>query len=260
MNAVLEFFLRHFTDGLEILILSAVVYGAFLYLKGMRGTRIFMGVVVTLIGLQLISQIFDLRVLSWLLSSVSVFVAMALVVIFQPELRRVVADIASNPLFAGPGSKNANFDEIIETTVELSNRQMGAIIAIEREASLRVFSESGVRIDALFTKELMLTIFFPRTPLHDGGVIVHDDRVFAASCIFPVDKEESMDRAIGLRHRAAIGLTQETDAVVIVVSEETGSISLCRHGKLERGLKPAELRRRLTEMLLKDSDETVDAP
>lgn len=259
MNEVIEFAIDHWDDALEIAILSILVYGAYLYLRGTRGTRIFMGVVVALIALQLLSQLLDLRVIGFLLGSLSVFVALALVIIFQPELRRVVAEIASHPLFSSPARKIEIIDDVAETVIELANRQIGALIAIENDTQLRVFADSGVQIDALFTKELMLTVFFPRTALHDGGVILRDDRVVAAACIFPVSQQESLDRSLGLRHRAALGLTEETDSVVLVVSEETGGITVCHHNELERNVKPSELRKRLAKLLLNDDDEETDS-
>jgi len=255
MEKVINYAVAHWTDALEIAILSALVYAAYLYLRGTRGTRIFMGVVVVLIALQLVSQLLDLRVIGFLLGSLSVFVALALVIIFQPELRRVVADIAAHPLFASPARRIEIIDDVAETVIELANRQIGALLAIENGTQLRVFADSGVPIDAQFTKELMLTIFFPRTALHDGGVILREDRVVAAACIFPVSQEEQLDRTLGLRHRAALGLSEETDAVVLVVSEETGGITICHHNQLERNLKPAKLRKRLAALLLNEDDE-----
>ncbi len=258
MNRGWELIAEHWTDALEIGVLSIIIYGASLYLRGSRGTRIFMTAGVVLLALQLISQLLDLRVIQVLLGSATLFVAMALVVIFQPELRRVVADMATHQFFASKTRKIEIIDDIAETVVELANRRIGALLAIENDSPLRIFADTGVAVDAIFSKELLLTIFFPRTTLHDGGVIIRDDRVVAAACIFPVSQQETLDRSLGLRHRAALGLTEETDAIVLVVSEETGAISLSHHNTLERNLKGEALRKRLAALLLDEHAQETD--
>jgi diadenylate cyclase len=125
------------------------------------------------------------------------------------------------------------------------------LIAIERDTAIRNFAESGVNLDCEVSQEVLLTIFFPKTPLHDGGVIIRDDRLIAAACIFPVSQREDLDRALGLRHRAGLGITEESDAIAIVVSEETGNLSICHRGRIERGFKPDQFEKRLSELLLK---------
>ncbi len=134
---------------------------------------------------------------------------------------------------------------------------LGALIAIERDTGIRSFAESGVNLDCEISQELLLTIFFPKTPLHDGGIIIRDDRIIAAACIFPVSQREDLDRTFGLRHRAGLGITEESDAIAIVVSEETGNISVCHRGKIERGFKPGNLEKRLAELLLR-GDESAN--
>jgi diadenylate cyclase len=130
------------------------------------------------------------------------------------------------------------------------------LLAIERDTAIRTFAESGVNIDCDMSQELLITIFFPKTPLHDGGVIIRNDRIIAAACVFPVSQREDLDRTLGLRHRAALGVTEESDAIAVVVSEETGNISICHRGKIERGFKPGQFEKRLSELLLRESDQS----
>ncbi|MFQ3578309.1 MAG: diadenylate cyclase, partial [Verrucomicrobiia bacterium] len=193
----------------------------------------------------------------WLLKSLLAFFAVAVVVIFQPELRRALAELGSQRWFFNDLSEGSFVENLAETALHLANKQVGALIAIERGTNLREDLQSGVEIDALFSRELMETIFHPRTILHDGGVIVHGGRIAAAGCIFPVSQRENLDRTLGLRHRAGLGLAEETDAVVIVVSEETGAISLCCNGKIERNLSPHAFRKLLGKLLLDQAEDAA---
>lgn len=253
-----EFAIQYWKDGLEILILAVCIYYAYLGLKGTRGLRVLTGLAVLVLGLALLSQLFGLAVISWLLRNLSAVVLLAMVVIFQPELRRLLAELGSHPLFAAPQQQREIVEVIAETAFDLSNKHLGALIAIERSSDIQSQIESGVELDCKFSSELVVSIFFPKTPLHDGALIVRGDRIASAACIFPVSQRQDLDRNLGLRHRAAIGMTEETDAVVIVVSEETGIISLCHRGKLERDFTPEGLRQRLSELLLAANEGSAD--
>jgi diadenylate cyclase len=197
-----------------------------------------------------VSQLLDLEVISWLLQRFSVFLAIGLVVIFQPEVRRVLAELGSHRFFSFNGSEEASVEQLVEAMEQLSHRRCGALFAIQRGIELRQYAESGVDVDAKLSPELIETIFHPKTTLHDGGVLIEQGRIAAAACVFPVSQKELNDRSIGLRHRAALGICEETDAVALVVSEETGAMSLCFKGKLERDLEAEDLRRRLHEILI----------
>jgi diadenylate cyclase len=245
-----DFARAHWKDGVEILILAICIYYGYLGLRGTRGLRVLTGLAVLVLGLALVSQILGLEVISWLLRTFSAVVLLAMVVIFQPELRRLLAQLGSHRLFAGPQQQRETIEDIAETTVDLANRQLGALIAIERGTDIQSQIESGVEIDCKFSPEVAVSIFHPKTPLHDGGLIVRGDRIASAACIFPVSQRADLDRNLGLRHRAAIGLTEESDAIVIIVSEETGCVSISHRGKLERGFTPEKLRSRLAELLL----------
>jgi len=256
INLILELIGEYWNAAIEILLLAVAIYYGYLYFRGTRGAKVLTGLAILFITLTLVSQILNLTVISWLLRSLTAFVAIALVVIFQPELRRALAELGSSQLFSSATQKRETIDIITDAVFELSNRQIGALLAIERDTAIRSFAESGINIDCEMSEELLITIFFPKTPLHDGGVIIRNDRIIAAACIFPVSQREDLDRTLGLRHRAALGVTEESDAIAIVVSEETGSVSICHRGKIEREFKPGQFEKRLSELLMRDSDQS----
>jgi diadenylate cyclase len=255
-DALLKFLTGNWNAAIEILFLAAAIYYGYLYFRGTRGAKVLTGLAVLFIFLTLISQILNLTVISWLLRSLTAFLAIALVVIFQPELRRALAELGSTHFFSSSSQKKETIDLITEAVFELASNQTGALIAVEKDTAIRSFAESGVNLDCEVSPELLLTIFFPKTPLHDGGVIIRNDRITAAACIFPVSQREDLDRTLGLRHRAGLGITEESDAVAIVVSEETGQISICYRGKIERGFKPGQFEQRLSKLLMSDSDQS----
>jgi diadenylate cyclase len=250
-----RFFGEHWTSGVEILILAVVLYYGFLYLRGTHGARILIGLALVFLTLTLVSQLLNLVVIGWILRSFSVFLAIALVVIFQPELRRVLTELGSHRFFTSAFESREMIEEITDTVFEVASKGFGALIAVEREIALNPFSETGVLLDSEFSKELVLTLFQPKTVLHDGGVIVRGDRIVSAACIFPLTQREDLDRNLGLRHRAGLGLSEESDAVAIIVSEETGQVSICHNGLIERNLGLEKFRRRLGQLLRQDKHE-----
>jgi diadenylate cyclase len=258
IDAILEFLQNYWNAGIEIALLAMAIYYGYLYFRGTRGAKVLTGLAILFISLTLVSQILNLTVVSWLLRSLTAFLAIALVVIFQPELRRALAELGSSQFFSSATQKRETIDVITDAVFELANKQTGALLAIERDTAIRSFAESGVSIDCEISQELLLTIFFPKTPLHDGGVIIRNDRIIAAACIFPVSQREDLDRTLGLRHRAGLGITEESDAIAIVVSEETGNISICHRGKIERGFKPGQFEKRLSELLLRGNGQSED--
>lgn len=244
-----EFLIEHWRHGVEILILAALSYHGYLFFRATRGARILTGLLVLLLSLTLISQLLELGVINSLLQGFSVFLVVGVVVIFQPELRRVLAELGSHRLFSLNRPDPESLDVLIEAMQELSHRRCGALFAIKGGIDLKQFAQSGVDLDAKVSAELITTIFHAKTALHDGGVIIDQGRIMAAGCVFPVSQREMQDRAIGLRHRAGMGVTEETDAIALVVSEETGALSICYEGKIEHDLEPEQLRKRLNEIL-----------
>jgi diadenylate cyclase len=259
LHEILHLWLRSWRSILEIILLSVGIYYGYLYFRGTRGAKVLTGLAIVFLTLTLISTLLNLVVIGWIVRSFSVFLAIALVVIFQPELRRGLAELGGHPIFSLTSEKRETVHDIAEAVTQLANKQFGALIAIERDTSIRVYEETGVRVDGEFSVELLLTIFHPKAALHDGGVIVRNGRVAAAACIFPVSQRETLDRSLGLRHRAGLGITEESDAVAVVVSEETGAISICHRRRIERNFTPETFRQRLGEILLHGPYEETDS-
>jgi diadenylate cyclase len=235
---------------LEILILAVGIYYVASFVRGTRGAAIFTGTLVLLLALGLISNWLHLQVLRWLLGIFSPFFAVTVIVIFQPEIRRVLAQLGSLQIFYTAHEQRENIEVIIQTVERLADVRIGTLIAIEQSIQLQDAAESGIPVDCIATPEMLETIFFPNNAIHDGGVIIKGDRIAYAACIFPLTRRHDLNKSLGTRHRAAIGLSEETDAVVVVVSEETGSISYAYKGELVRGLSVEELRAFLSSVLL----------
>ena len=217
---------------IEILVLWFVFYMTILYIKGTRTVQVLKGIFI-LAAIFLITQRLGLETINWILTKLIPISIIAFLIIFQPELRRGLARLGQFGIFP---AKEQVIDEIAKSAVALSKKKIGALVAIEREVGLRAYIESGVPLDAKVSSELINTIFMPNTPLHDGGIVIEEDRIVAAGCLFPLSQESHVTRTFGTRHRAALGLTEETDAIVVVVSEETGTISIAVGGKLTRDL------------------------
>ena len=233
----------------EILVLAVVFYYLIRFFRGTRGAAVLSGLVVILILLMVLTHLFNLNTLSWILQRFSVYLAVAVLIIFQPEIRRALAEVGKQSVFNSSVSQREVVDDCVKAVTDLANQKIGALIAIEREIGMRHIQEAGTRIDSTITPELLSTIFFPNTPLHDGGVIIRGNRILAAGCVFPLTQRTELGKSLGMRHRAAIGLTEETDAVVVVVSEETGAVSVAYRGRLSRGIDQERLRRILGSIL-----------
>jgi diadenylate cyclase len=236
--------------ALEIFLLTVGIYYVASFVRGTRGAAIFTGTLVLLLTLGLISSVLKLQVLRWLLSIFSPFFAVSVIVIFQPEIRRMLAQLGSLQIFYSAHEQRENIEVIVQTVERLADVRIGALIAIEQSIQLHEAAESGVPVDCLATPEMLETIFFPNNAIHDGGVIIKGDRIAYAACIFPLTRRQDLNKTMGTRHRAAIGLSEETDAVVVVVSEETGQISYSYKGELVRGLTIEELRAFLSSVLV----------
>ena len=238
---------------LEVIILTIAIYHAFNFVRGTRGAPVVYGFVALLLTLTLLAGVLKLEVLIWLLRSFVAFSAIAVLIIFQPELRRILAELGNQPLFSTTREQRENIEVIIQTAERLSEVHIGALIAIEESIHLQEVVESGIPVDCEATPEMLETIFFPNNALHDGGVIIKGDRIAFAACIFPLTQRQDLNPSMGTRHRAAIGLSEETDAIVVVLSEETGSISYCYKGQLVRGITLEQLRAFLTSVLVSRS-------
>jgi len=235
---------------LEILILTVGIYYAFRFVRGTRGAPVVTGFLVVLLTLVLVSYLLKLKVLQYFLGGFSAFFVLAVLVIFQPELRRMLAELGNLPLFGTAHEQRENIEVIIQTVERLADVRIGALIALEQSIELQKAVESGIPVDCEATSEMLETIFFPNNAIHDGGVIIKGDRIAFAACIFPLTQRQDLNKSLGTRHRAAIGLSEETDAVIVAVSEETGAISYAYKGQLFRGITLEELRAFLTSVLV----------
>jgi diadenylate cyclase len=232
------------------MILTVLIYYSFRFVRGTRGAPVVTGFLVVLLTFVLVSFLLQLKVLQYLLGAFAAYFSLGILVIFQPELRRMLAELGNLPLFATAHEQRENIEVIIQTVERLSEVRIGALIAIEQSIQLQEAVESGMTVDCEATPEMLETIFFPNNAIHDGGVIIKGDRIAYAACIFPLTQRQDLSKSLGTRHRAAIGLTEETDAVVVAVSEETGAISHAYKGQLVRNVTIEALRSFLTSVLV----------
>src|SRR5689334_3808500 len=238
-------------DVVDIAIVSFLIYE---FLKLIRGTRaVQMGVgTLLIVALFYVSRLAPLQTVNWLIRNALLYVAFAAIVIFQSDIRRALAHFGQAPFFRYFNRQEAadeTIEEIVVAATMLASQKVGAIIAVEREIGLRNYIESGIPLDATLTYDLLVTIFHPGSALHDGAVIIQENRVAAAACFLPLTVNPRVSRELGTRHRAAIGLTEESDAAAIVVSEESGLISIALDGHIDRGLTPDALRERLRTLI-----------
>lgn len=247
-DAILNF--RYVWDTLDIILVAFIIYYVLRLLEGTRALQVLLGFVL-LIVLYYVSQR-GLFTLNWILGQFLGSIFIIVVILFQNDIRRGLAAIGRRPflLKMSPGkSKELFTEELVKAASYMSNRHIGALMAIERVNSLSDFVEIGMRIDALVSRELIISIFNPSSPLHDGGIIIVGNRILSAGSFFPLATDPDLERELGTRHRAAIGLSLETDALVIVVSEETGTISLAVGGEIKRGLDATSLQNQLLDLL-----------
>jgi diadenylate cyclase len=238
-------------DVADILTVTLLIYALLVLLRGTRAMQMVWGIVIIL-GLYLAASSLKLITLSTILSNLLVFLPIAIIVLFQQEIRRMLAAFGSTAAFRlsrRPGEGPVVLNELALAVQALASRRIGALIVIERRSSLATWIDTGIPLEARFSYDLMLNIFIPGTPLHDGAVIIRGEQIVAASCFLPLTTRHELSTELGTRHRAAIGLSEETDALVIVVSEETGTISLAVEEQLLRPLDETTLRNALAEHL-----------
>jgi len=239
---------RWVLDILDITLMSLILYRLFLIVKGTKAAQMMIGLVILLLA-SLASRYLELFTIDWLVQSFWAQIVIAMIVLFQPEIRRALAHIGeARFLNFATAEELKSLEEIVRAAVSLANRKIGALIVIERETSLKDFVEIGTNLDARVSKELLLSIFHPSSPIHDGAVIINGNRVAAAGCFLPITLSSDLNKSLGTRHRAGIGLTEETDAVAIIVSEETGIISVGLGGKIEEKIDMGTLRDMLTDI------------
>jgi len=242
-------------DILDILLVALILYRGLLLIKGTKAAQMLVGLGVLLLAF-LFSGYLQLYTIDWLIQSLWAQIVLALIILFQPEIRKALAQMGeARFLTFSSAEESRSVEEILRTSVSLSNRKVGALIVIERETSLNDFIEMATILDAKVSHELLLSVFNPASPIHDGAVIIRGNRVIAAGCFLPLTLSSGFSRALGTRHRAGIGLTEETDAVVIIVSEENGSIGLAVGGRMQKDMDMNSLREFLTENFAVQKDK-----
>ena len=237
-------------DALDILIVAFIIYELLQFIRGTHAVQMALGGFV-LVVLYWASQWLDLQTVNWLLRTFLPYLVFGIIVVFQAEIRKVLAHLGRTPLLGAFGTPKTEgvVDEVVLASTSLASQRTGAIIVLEREIGLRSYIETGIALDALVTYDLLLSIFNPGTPLHDGAVVIQGDRIAAAACFLPLTVNPELSRTLGSRHRAAIGVTEDTDALAVVVSEETGLISLVSGGTIRRGFEGRTLKQALLEAL-----------
>ena len=235
-------------DILDITLMSIILYRLLLIVKGTKAAQMMIGLAILLLA-SLASRYLELFTIDWLVQSFWAQIVIAMIVLFQPEIRRALAHIGEAQFLNFASAEELkSLEEIVRAAVSLANRKIGALIVIERDTSLKDFVEIGTSLDARVSKELLLSIFHPTSPIHDGAVIIKGNRVAAAGCFLPITLSSELSKSLGTRHRAGIGLTEETDALAIIVSEETGLISVGLGGKIEEKIDMGTLRNMLTDI------------
>lgn len=243
------------TAVLDIALVSYIFYRVFMLIRGTRAVQLIKGIIVLVVAL-FVSRGLQLRELSWLLQRVMEALVVAIPVVFQPELRRALEQLGRGRLFTPTGgealdeeARNQLLSDIVRACERLAKNKTGALLVLERETGLNDYIETGIKIEGVVSSEFLANIFVPNTPLHDGAVIIRGERVMAAACFLPLVEATDVSQQLGSRHRAAIGITEHSDAVALVVSEETGRVSLAHSGKLIRGLDTQVLREMLGDLM-----------
>jgi diadenylate cyclase len=248
-------------DALDILIVAFIIYELLQLIRGTHAVQMALGAMVLVI-VYWVSQWADLETVNWLLRTFLPYVVFGIIVVFQAEIRKVLAHLGKTPLLGAFSAQRTEevIDEVVLAATTLASQHTGAIVVIEREMGLRTYIETGIALDALVTYDLLVNVFSPGTPLHDGAAILQGNRVAAAACFLPLTVNPELSRQLGSRHRAAIGVTEDTDALAVVVSEETGIISLVSGGRIRRELDARTLKQALLDALEVDESEPEPQP
>jgi len=253
LETLLIFYNSYIKSPVEVLLLSSLIYLVLLFVKGTRGAPVLAGFTFIGLFLSILAAIMQLEVVGWLIGQMWAFAALMLLIIFQPEIRRAFAELGvrNTKLLKSKQKEKENIQTLLDAVFFLAERKIGALIAVEREIGMRFLADSGTQIGARLSKELLTTFFYPNTPLHDGGVIIRNGEIHSAGCFFPLTQDMSLAKSLGTRHRAGVGVTEETDCVCIIVSEETGGVSLAYRGRLARGMDRDRMSRHLNNLLVK---------
>jgi diadenylate cyclase len=246
---------RWLNDTADIALVYYLFYRLLLIIKGTRAFQMLIGIGLIVIVL-VASQAFEFYALNWIIHSFWTQIVLAVVILFQPEIRRTLARVGERHLFRSLSSVESSkfIEETVKAAVSMANKRIGALIVLERDTDLSTIIEMGTELDAKVTKEILVSIFLPYSPIHDGAAIIRNGRIIAAGCFLPLTLSSNLSKSLGTRHRAAVGLTEESDAVIVVVSEETGEISVVRNGAIEHNADAPALRKTLSDLFVKKKD------
>jgi len=255
-----EIIIKYGLYVIDVLVVTILFYWLFLLVRGTRAVQVLKGLLILLIA-AFIAQRLGLTTFNFLVRGLWQVLILAFVILFAPEIRRALAEVGQRRFFRGflKEAKPGYIDEMIEAIDILSKKKKGALIALERETGLKTYIETGIKIDSDVSRELLSTIFLPTTPLHDGAVIIQGNRVAAAGCLLPFTRNPDISKRMGMRHKAALGLSEETDAVVVVVSEETGRISLAVGGRMTRDLDGTTFAKTVKNLLFRPAPKEEKA-
>ncbi|MFB9759946.1 MULTISPECIES: diadenylate cyclase CdaA [Bacillaceae] len=256
-------FKTYLINIVDISLVWFVIYKLILVIRGTKAVQLLKGITVIIL-VSILSYYLELNTLYWMMKQTLPWGFLAVIIIFQPELRRALEQLGRGSLFSRSShqvetEQEVFLEAVVKATEYMAKRRIGALISIERETGMSDYIETGILMDAHVSSELLINIFIPNTPLHDGAVIIHNDKIKAAACYLPLSESPFISKELGTRHRAALGISEVTDSVTVVVSEETGNISLTKNGELHRDLKPAQLQEMLTKELTTGSIKTSSA-
>ncbi|MBD8069804.1 diadenylate cyclase CdaA [Bacillus sp. PS06] len=238
--------LNYLSNIIDILLVWYVIYKLIIVIRGTKAVQLINGIIVIVL-VRMLSALLELHTLQWLMDQALTWGFLAIIIIFQPELRRALEQLGRGKIFSRSGSdedeqQSKLIEAILKSTDYMAKRRIGALISIERETGMTDYIETGIQLNANVSSELLINIFIPNTPLHDGAVIIQKDQVAAAACYLPLSESPFISKELGTRHRAALGVSEVTDSLTIIVSEETGNVSLTKNGELHRDLKQDHLR------------------
>ncbi|MFP3121431.1 diadenylate cyclase CdaA [Ectobacillus funiculus] len=256
-------FKTYLINIVDISLVWFVIYKLILVIRGTKAVQLLKGITVIIL-VSILSYYLELNTLYWMMKQTLPWGFLAVIIIFQPELRRALEQLGRGSIFSRSShqvetEQEVFLEAVVKATEYMAKRRIGALISIERETGMSDYIETGILMDAHVSSELLINIFIPNTPLHDGAVIIHNDKIKAAACYLPLSESPFISKELGTRHRAALGISEVTDSVTVVVSEETGNISLTKNGELHRDLKPAQLQEMLTKELTTGSIKTSSA-
>ncbi len=247
---------------IDIAIIAMIIYRLLLLIRGTRAMQMVLGILMTVGFAFFISQVYPLTTLKWLMDKFYSSIIIIIVILFQEDIRRVLSRMGKKTVFQSQeqASSRQALDEVVRAVSSLASKKIGALLVLERHIILSRYVDIGILLDARVSKELLLSVFHPTSPIHDGAVIIQQGRLSAAGCFLPLTKDEDVDPNYGTRHRAALGISQDTDAIALVVSEETSAVSVMIDGRIIKNLDSKDLRKTLRKLLAAETDDRVEAP